>query len=101
MVECSFTNEGVVGLMNPVAVTIKKTDVRIGDSFTFLLNRSNSLLNSQLKQFVEKQFGSSRVSYLTHVNVIVIIFFFFFFFFLLIINIRMIIILVKLLCLEC
>ena len=98
MVECSFTNEGVVGLMNPVAVTIKKTDVRIGDSFTFLLNRWNSLLNSQLKQFVEKQFGSSRVSYLTQVNDIVIRFFFFF---LLIINIRMIIILVKLLCLEC
>ena len=99
MVECSFTNEGVVGLMNPVAVTIKKTDVRIGDSFTFLLNRWNSLLNSQLKQFVEKQFGSSRVSYLTQVNDIVLRFFFFFF--LLIINIRMIIILVKLLCLEC
>ena len=86
--------------MNPVAVTIKKTDVRIGDSFTFLLNRWNSLLNSQLKQFVEKQFGSSRVSYLTQVNDIVIRFFFFLFF-LLIINIRMIIILVKLLCLEC
>ena len=100
MVECSFTNEGVVGLMNPVAVTIKKTDVRIGDSFTFLLNRWNSLLNSQLKQFVEKQFGSSRVSYLTQVNDIVIRFFFFLFF-LLIINIRMIIILKKLLCLEC
>ena len=78
MVECSFTNEGVVGLMNPVAVTIKKTDVRIGDSFTFLLNRWNSLLNSQLKQFVEKQFGSLRVSYLTQVNDIVIRFFFFF-----------------------
>ena len=54
--------------MDPVAVTIKKTDVRIGDSFTFWLNEWNSLLNSQLKQFEEKQFGSLRVSYLTQVN---------------------------------
>ena len=57
----------VVGL-NPVAVTIKKADVRIGDSFTFWLNELNSLLNSQLKQFEEKQFGSLRVSCLAQVN---------------------------------
>ena len=57
----------VVGL-NPVAVTIKKADVRIGDSFTFWLNELNSLLNSQLKLFEEKQFGSLRVSCLTQVN---------------------------------
>ena len=57
----------VVGL-NPVAVTIKKADVRIGDSFTFWLNELNSLLNSQLKLFEEKQFGFLRVSCLTQVN---------------------------------
>ena len=84
----------VVGL-NPVAVTIKKADVRIGDSFTFWLNELNSLLNSQLKLFEEKQFGSLRVSCLTQVNDTVIRISF-----VLVINIRMIIILVEVLWLE-